>query len=104
MKKPGAKTNIHVEVYPRRLGNFGFMRVTDSMVSANIEKDYIDRCEEMIEQIKRHVDDVDSAYVEFDQEFVCEFCGRDWTEDSDTYNGGCCDKDEENNPNPMELK
>lgn len=31
-------------------------------------------------------------------DYVCEHCGYRWTEKSTTYNGGCCDKDEEANP------
>lgn len=52
--------------------------------------------------IKRHVDGV--SRVDIVEEFagVCGFCGYSWTEDSETYNGGCCDKDEANNPNPGE--
>lgn len=56
--------------------------------------------EEIMRSILRHVDGVESAAIEFDYEHTCSFCGRDWTEDSDDYNGGCCDKDEANNPNP----
>lgn len=25
---------------------------------------------------------------------VCEYCGSKWTEASDQYNGGCCDRDQ----------
>lgn len=32
------------------------------------------------------------------EEFACEHCGSKWTEASDAYNGGCCAKDEEANP------
>ncbi len=41
-----------------------------------------------------------SADVEFDVLPVCSFCGAQWTEDSEVFNGGCCDKDMENDPNP----
>ena len=30
----------------------------------------------------------------------CSYCGRSWTENGRDYNGGCCDEDEKNNPNP----
>lgn len=56
------------------------------------------RCEDIAKSIKRHVDDVRSAYVEVETEDTCEYCGADWTELSKTYNGGCCDDDEQNNP------
>lgn len=33
----------------------------------------------------------------------CEHCGHHWTEDSSTYNGGCCEADEAANPTPAEV-
>lgn len=51
-------------------------------------------CNDMIEEIKRHIDDVDSVAMRYDTDRVCEHCGSVWTEDSQSYNGGCCDKDE----------
>lgn len=50
--------------------------------------------EKMVEQIKRHVDDVGNVTVEADGEYVCEHCGSKWTEGNSPYNGGCCDEDE----------
>jgi len=55
-------------------------------------------CESIILEIKRHVDDVRTAELCCEEENLCSFCGYNWTEDSDTYNGGCCDEDEANNP------
>jgi transposase-like protein len=53
-----------------------------------------------ISQIRRHVDGIQHMEIVEDVEYQCEHCGSDWTEDSDTYNGGCCDADEANNPKP----
>lgn len=55
-------------------------------------------CEEMMEGIKRHVDDVGYMSIVAETTPVCSYCGRDWTEESDTYNRGCCDEDEAHNP------
>jgi hypothetical protein len=54
-------------------------------------------CVTIVAQVKRHIDNV--AYVQAlcDAAWVCEHCGYKWTEKGD-YNGGCCDKDEANNP------
>ena len=57
---------------------------------------------DIISQIRRHVDGISNMEIVEDVECQCEHCGSDWTEDSDTYNGGCCDADELNNPNPEE--
>lgn len=41
-------------------------------------------------QIYKNVD------VEADVSRSCEYCGSPWSEDSPSYNGGCCHKDEAN--------
>lgn len=51
-------------------------------------------CERIIAEIARHVDDARAALVA-ETQAVCSHCGAPWTEDSDTYNGGCCDEDQE---------
>lgn len=55
-------------------------------------------CDEIARSIRRHVDDMSRAFTVTEYEDQCSACGSKWTEDSDSYNGGCCDKDEENNP------
>ena len=93
MKKT-ERDNYHVEVYPKSNGYIG--RYTNAEVK--------DRCETMIEQINRHVDGVNFAELAFDEVSVCSFCGSIWTEKEDNYNRGCCDKDEENNPEFLQNK
>lgn len=94
----GVKHNYRIIVEPRRLGSMGFISMSDSMAVGGrddlIPKEYESRCNEIADQIKRHVDSVGRVSVEFDQERECEHCGWRWTEDSATYNGGCCDADE----------
>lgn len=43
-------------------------------------------------EIRRHVNDPGCIRVVQNYNKVCEYCGNDWTEDDDIYNG-CCDKD-----------
>ena len=103
-KKPGPKENFRVIVEPRDMTNFGSVQVSRGMLYSGEdaqqrwERDMQARCEEIAADIKRHADNVASAWVEFDQEPVCEHCGDAWSEDNDTYNGGCCEKDEAANP------
>lgn len=87
-----------VIVDPRSLGNYGFVIMSDPSQPDVRERRYKQRCDEIIEQIRRHVDNV--GYVEREDitKAVCSFCGCRWTEDTDNYNGGCCDQDEANNP------
>ena len=76
------RTNFRVVVYP-------VTRVYGLVVAKEEE-----RCVEIVEQIKRHVDHAESVEIVHDEEPVCSHCGRNWTEDSDTYNGGCCAEDQ----------
>ena len=100
MRKEGAKMNFRVVIEPRSLGDFGSIRMSSSFLYGNteaerkrMERDMQDRCEEIAKDVKRHVDQVRSVNVDFDQEYVCEHCGAEWTEGKSLYNGGCCDKD-----------
>lgn len=63
-----------------------------------------DVCEKMADQIRRHVDDVDSVEIIEETEDVCEYCGRTWTEPQDNYNDGCCSRDKEDNIQPREER
>jgi Mg-chelatase subunit ChlI len=83
-------------VEPRRLGDYGSVRTSDSFLRKpdQIEKDYQRRCDEIAEQIKRHVDNVDSVEVEYDEEFTCSHCGQEWQVDGIGC-PICCDKAEQ---------
>jgi len=102
-KKLGTKDNFRVVVEICDMGDFGsiragvgmFYNLREQSEVDRLERDRMARCEEIARDIKRHVDNVRSCSVEFDQEHVCEHCGAAWTEESDTYNRGCCAADEE---------
>lgn len=101
MGKKVLSTNYRVVIEPRRLGNFGSVSCSDSLIERDEEKRqklYLERCEEIAADVKRHVDNVGSVYIDSDDASVCEHCGWAWTEDGNTYNGGCCDEDEKNKP------
>ena len=49
-------------------------------------------CAQIAEQVSRHCNDVRSANVVCDREYVCSFCGRPWTEDEGHCNE-CCDRE-----------
>jgi hypothetical protein len=73
-------TDFRVVVTPRRIGDLGWMSVSDRMASNNIERDMRERCEQIAEQVNRHVDHVADVRVEVDTEDVCSFCGLGWEE------------------------
>lgn len=93
MGKKKIITEYYIKIEPKKLGNFGIANVPDRYVSDNIMKDYYERCKDIVEQIKRHVDDIGWVGVMNESEEVCEFCGSTWTEGNSVHNGGCCDKD-----------
>ena len=100
-KKQGLKTNFRVVIEPKGLGDFGSVSVSADFLygrtaeaQKRIEREEEARANEVMADVKRHVDNVGRAYVEFDQEHVCEHCGASWTEDSPDYNGGCCSDDQ----------
>jgi rubrerythrin len=101
-KKAGAKDNFRIVVEPRSVTNFGYVSASRGLLygygpeaQARWERDMQERCDELIADMKRHVDNFGRAFVEFDQEHVCEHCGSTWTETSSAYNGGCCEADQE---------
>lgn len=55
--------------------------------------------DEIVSAVKRHLtayhDDARQAFIRVDRDDVCGYCGAAWTEKSDLYNGGCCQKDQE---------
>lgn len=86
--------SVHVE--PQRLGQYPSGSISDRLIEPNDERRlelYRERCQEIVEQLERHVDNVGSASVQAEAEDVCEHCGAGWTEATDIHNGGCCDAD-----------
>lgn len=76
------KGNFRVEVYPQ---------TTAYGINVDEEEDV---CKSILDDIKRHVDDVKQAFIVYDEIARCSYCSDIWTEDGDTYNGGCCELDQ----------
>lgn len=98
-------TGYHVVVDPRSLGDFGGVRLSEWAIEPSEKRRlnrYQGRCEEMVEQIRRHVDNVRDARVVEETEAFCAYCGSEWTEAGDAYNGGCCDEDDVAHRVPIE--
>ena len=90
--------NYRVMIEPRRLGDLGSVSLGDHYMckdEADRQRQYRERCEQIVSEVKRHVAEVGYVSVVFDTVHVCEYCGSQWTEDDDKYNGGCCAKDQE---------
>lgn len=87
MAKKMQYENYRVEVTPTERAVIRFGSKTEHGIQ-------MDELRLLANSINRHIDDVESVELKFDPAPVCEFCGYVWGEDSDTYNGGCCGKDE----------
>jgi hypothetical protein len=96
MAKVIKKSNFRVIVEPKRLGDYGAVRTSDNFLRKpeQIEKDYQRRCDEIAEEIKRHVDNVGSVEVECDAEDICSHCGQEWEADGIGC-PTCCEKAEQ---------
>lgn len=59
-------------------------------------------CQDLERSIRRHCDGVgDTRILPAVAEEVCEHCRSKWTGKDEVYNGGCCERDELNNPFPL---
>lgn len=87
----------HVEIEPKRLGDLGCVSMSDQLIEPDVKRrvqEYKKRCEDIIRQVKRHIDYIGYAQLIEESHLECEFCGYKWGEDPDSpHNGGCCDKD-----------
>jgi nitrate reductase NapAB chaperone NapD len=79
-------TDVYVEVHP----------LVYSYNEENDAESKLRACNEIMDAIKRHVDDIDHCEIHEEVEECCEYCGYKWTGDNDHYNGGCCEEDEKN--------
>lgn len=88
-----------VEVEPKSIGDFGYIVTSDRLIEPNKEKrlkEYKDICEQIVDDINRHVDNVGYVSVVEETENICEFCGGIWN--PDTYGfykncNGCCQRE-----------
>lgn len=98
MSKAVVYENYRVVIEPRRLGDLGAISVGDSLMcsgEADRQRQYRERCHEIAQDVRRHVENVGFVSVAFDTVGTCAHCGANWTEDDSDYNGGCCDADQE---------
>jgi hypothetical protein len=87
--------NYRVIIYPRSIGDFGWASISPQAIEPNYIKRqemYKDKCEEIIDDVKRHVNNVGSVNIEYDSREICEFCKSDWEQDEVTGEPQCCVK------------
>jgi len=67
------KSNYRVIVEPRRIGQYGFASISDYAIEPDEDKRnerYRKECEQIVDNIKRHIDDVGAVYIDYDTEEV----------------------------------
>lgn len=69
--------DLSVSIAPQRLGDFGSVSMSDARVSSNIERDYEDRCNDLLDEIRRQRP-VASGQVVWTEEHCCSFCKLLW--------------------------
>lgn len=86
MPKIIKNSNYRVVIEPQDLSNIERRFHKDP---ESVEKSIKNRCNDIAESIKRHVDNIDRVDIEFDTDETCSHCGLEWCED---YNGlpTCC--------------
>lgn len=68
---------IELEIHPKRLGDWGFVSVSDSRASRDIDGDYHKRCEIIRDGMIQHRNIIE-ARIEFDETHTCSHCNCLW--------------------------
>ncbi|MDX3753691.1 hypothetical protein [Streptomyces sp. AK08-02] len=69
---------ITVAVLPRRLGSFGgFLSMSDSLASSDVEGDYRRRCEDIAAELRKRPQ-VDEVTVQCTETHTCSHCRLRW--------------------------
>lgn len=80
------RSDFRVEVYPIDPGNFGIARIGGVTRS---EAATMKICEDILRQIRRHVDEFESARVVYTTSYQCSACGGSWDDRKSDVND-CC--------------
>lgn len=73
--------------------NFAYLRVEIDPPISNDAFNWRRDARTISQDIRRHVDCIKDVKIIDDTDAFCEHCGYCWTENSNDYNGGCCEKD-----------
>jgi hypothetical protein len=68
---------VEMVVEPRRLGDFGFGIMSDSLVTRDVQGAYQRRTDELAAELRR-LPQVAKATVEFTESVTCSHCGYPW--------------------------
>lgn len=74
---------IELTIHPERLGDLGYVSMSDSLASNDVEGDYRRRCEIIRDGVLRHPNVIE-ARIECDEEHTCSHCGAVWEELDDS--------------------
>jgi len=102
MAKTHTDTDVGLNIMFTGMASGGRRYIAEPKDGAGIEARKRRFLEDFEVLLRRHVlphaDGEFSQSPVFKREFSCSHCLAPWTEQSETYNGGCCEGDEANNP------
>ncbi len=84
------RNNWRVVLEPQLPGN-----VADYVIEPDEDKrneKYRRLCDDIVSDVRRHVNDVSNVFTECDTEEVCQHCGYKWEEDESSGEPLCCGK------------
>lgn len=67
-------------IAPQQLGDFGWVHMSDSPASSDIENDYERRCQEIVRALRAQQPELVRADVRWDSSETCSYCGYAWAE------------------------
>lgn len=92
MAKKEHRQDYRVEVTLRRPGDYGMVYIGGTK---RTHKEWKRMGDDVVRQIKRHVDDIEHAQLVWETIDVCEHCGNEWEIYDDTGEPACCNKAQE---------
>ena len=89
-------TGGYVRLDLRDPGDFGLATISGfGRAPRELERDLETLALAARKRLDKYDDEFGGARVVLERESQCEFCGGRWTEESPSYNGGCCSDDVE---------
>ena len=89
MKTYTEHEDYRITVIPLQPGNYGYVSLGRQKRSHD---KWVAMMEKISAQIKRHVDNIESVHLEWDDIERCVYCDYEWEEDPETGEPYCCNK------------
>ena len=98
MGKLTTLSDAHLELFLVDKGDFGSIGIGGI---TRDEREIKNDIEDLHDEVKRRIrksDGLGHVNIKYTYDNTCEHCGYLWTEESDVFNGGCCEEDLKSEP------